>query len=90
MKTSGWSNDVSRRAVLFASVGCAGGAALLAIGAGQAAAATKLPQTTVGYQPTPKGTQRCDNCALFQPPDACQTVDGAIVPDGWCKIYRPK
>jgi len=90
MKKNNRSNDVSRRTVLFAGGSCAGAAALVVLGAGQAAAAPKLAQTIVGYQPTPKGTQRCDNCALFQAPDACQTVDGTIAPDGWCKIYRPK
>lgn len=84
------SKDVSRRTVLLAGGSCAGAGALVALGVTQAAAAPKLAQSIVGYQSSPKGNQRCDNCALFQAPDACQTVDGPIVPEGWCKIYRPK
>lgn len=41
----------------------------------------------VGYQPTPKGNQRCDNCKLWEPPASCQSVSGAISPQGWCNIY---
>jgi hypothetical protein len=42
------------------------------------------------YQPTPKGKQRCDNCANFQAPSSCKLVDGTIAPSGWCILYRPK
>ncbi len=84
------STDVSRRTVLLAGGNCAGAAAFIALGMRQAGAAPKLAQNIVGYQGSPKGNQRCDNCALFQAPDACQTVDGTIAPEGWCKIYRPK
>ena len=83
-------HDVTRRVVLFAGGSCAGTAALIALGVGEATAAPKLAQKVVGYQDTPKGNQRCESCALFQPPDACQNVDGTISPQGWCKIYRPK
>ncbi len=49
-------HDVSRRAVLLAA---AGGAPLLALGAG-AAKAAGLPQTAVAYQATPKDGKQCD------------------------------
>jgi hypothetical protein len=48
-----------------------------------------VPQKTVKYQDTPKGEQRCDNCALFEPP-SCKTVDGTIAAQGWCIVYAKK
>ena len=80
---------VTRRVILSAGGSCAGAAALLALGMSRAAAA-KLSQTAVGYQTTPKGNLKCENCAVFQSPDACQLVDGTITAEGWCKVYRPK
>ena len=41
----------------------------------------------VAYQDTPKGTQNCANCKLFEAPNACKSVEGAISPSGWCKIW---
>ena len=90
MKRDRSKDNVSRRMVLLSGVSCAGAASVMALGVSQAGAAPKLAQNIVAYQGSPKGTQRCDNCALFQAPDACQTVDGTIAPEGWCKIYRPK
>jgi hypothetical protein len=84
------SNNVTRRELFAVGGGCVAAAALTGLGVGKATAAPKLAQNVVGYQSTPKGNQRCDNCALFQAPDACQNVDGTIAPEGWCKIYRPK
>jgi hypothetical protein len=37
-----------------------------------------LSQKSVAYQNMPKGNQQCDNCGLFQPPNACKTVDGTV------------
>ena len=56
----------------------------------EAAAQTKATQKAVGYQDTPHGAQRCDNCLQFEPPSSCKTVDGKIAPAGWCKIYVKK
>lgn len=53
-------------------------------------AANKIPQKAVSYQPTPKGSQRCDNCALWQGPSSCKLVDGNIAPAGWCTLYKKK
>ena len=55
-----------------------------------AVAQNKLDQKAVQYQDHPKGSQQCDKCALFQPPDACQSVKGKISPQGWCAIFVAK
>ena len=69
----------------------------LAIGAGAAAAflpveraAAKMAQSAVVYQDSPKGDQQCGGCSLFQAPNACTLVDGAISPSGWCKFWVKK
>ena len=53
-------------------------------------AAAKVSQKGVAYQPTPKGSARCDKCALWQAPNACKGVNGVISPAGWCTLYEPK
>src|ERR1700675_2594277 len=71
----------------------AGSAAVLGapMGAGGVAEAqTKATQKAVGYQDTPKGAQRCDNCRQFEPPASCKTVEGKVSPAGWCKVYVKK
>jgi hypothetical protein len=55
-----------------------------------AAAQTKVTQKAVGYQDTPKGTHRCDNCAQFESHSSCKVVEGNIEPAGWCKVYGKK
>lgn len=84
------SGRVSRRDFLFSVT--AGGGALLGASliAAPAGAATKMPQKAVKYQVAPKGNQRCDNCALWQAPDACKLVEGPIAPSGWCVLYKAK
>jgi len=52
-----------------------------------AVAQTKVSQKLVGYQDTPKGTQRCDNCMYFVAPSSCKVVEGTIEPTGWCQLY---
>jgi hypothetical protein len=61
--------------------------------AGPERLASGAPQTTqeaAGYQTQPNGDQRCAFCAHFLPPASCQIVQGAIVPNGWCKLFRAK
>jgi hypothetical protein len=48
----------------------------------------KLSQGDVAYRDYPKGKQRCDNCRVFVAPDACNSVQGKIAPQGWCNIWR--
>jgi hypothetical protein len=55
-----------------------------------AAAQVKMAKTAVAYQATPKGSARCDGCALWLPPNACKMVEGLISPAGWCSIYVAK
>jgi High potential iron-sulfur protein len=79
---------MSRRYVLTAVAGMASGVAI--IGTTPPAQAAKAPQKAVKYQDTPKGDQACENCALFEAPSSCKTVDGTISPQGWCMVYAKK
>lgn len=82
--------EFSRRHFLKAAA-VAGTAALVpTLTSTPAAAANKVPQKAVSYQPTPKGTQRCDNCAFWQTEGSCKLVDGKIDPAGWCTLYKKK
>lgn len=81
--------QLSRRSLLQSAVCGVGAATVLAMTI-TAARAAKMPQSAVGYKPSPNGSQRCDNCRLWQPPNSCKSVDGTISPSGWCKIYVPK
>lgn len=83
-------SGLSRRQLLRDATLTVGGAAMLAAAATQPAEAGPVSPTAVNYQATPKGDQRCDNCALFQPPSSCKFVSGAISPQGWCKLYVKK
>jgi hypothetical protein len=84
---------ISRRQILTIAAGATGasiaGTAAI-IGASTAAHAAKVSQKAVKYQDTPKGEQRCDNCALFEAPESCQTVEGPVAAQGWCLVYRKK
>jgi high potential iron-sulfur protein len=82
--------DLSRRLVLHQAMTVAAGAAMTGVTANRALAQAKSSQQAVAYQNMPQGSQRCDNCTLFEPPSACKTVDGQISPQGWCKIYVAK
>lgn len=67
-----------------------GAAMIRGLGFDLATAQAKVPKNTVSYQAEPKGTQRCDGCNMFQPPNACKTVDGEINPQGWCLLFMKK
>jgi len=82
-------NRISRRRVLTVAVGAAGAATGAAI-IGTTPAYAKASQKAVKYQDTPKGDQACENCALFEAPSSCKTVDGTISPQGWCMVYAKK
>jgi hypothetical protein len=82
--------DHSRRELLGNLALVVGGATLLAAIAAPRPAAAKVGPQDVGYQPTPKGASRCDNCVQWQAPSACKVVSGNISPKGWCSIYARK
>jgi hypothetical protein len=54
-----------------------------------AAASPKISKKAVAYQDHPDGDKRCEKCAQFQAPDACKMVEGAISPQGSCRIFMP-
>lgn len=81
--------EISRRRVLVVALGAAGAGAAI-VGAVTPAQAAKAPQKAVKYQGTPKGDQSCENCALFEAPSSCKTVDGTVSPQGWCMVYAKK
>jgi hypothetical protein len=64
-----------------------GAAAIIALG--KAFAVDKLEKGDVDYRGHPKGRERCDNCRVWLPPNACKSVEGDISPAGWCNIWRP-
>jgi len=87
------SKGISRRRILTIAAGATGASiasTTVMIGTSTPAQAAKVPQKAVKYQDTPKGEQRCDNCALFEPPSSCKTVDGTIAAEGWCIVYAKK
>jgi hypothetical protein len=79
------SAELSRRSILRNSAFTAGGVAMLGTimaggatmlgafmsGSREAAAQTKMTPIAVGYQGTPQGPQRCDNCTQFESPASC-------------------
>ena len=87
------SNEISRRQALTIAAGAAGASitgATAVVGTSAAAQAAKVSQKIVKYQDTPKGDQRCEGCANFQPPNACKFVEGHISPNGWCQLFVKK
>ena len=60
------------------------------------AAEAKSSKATVKYQGKPKNGQECDDCRLYiagksaKVNGACQIVDGAISPHGWCVAFAKK
>jgi len=79
--------ELSRRSLLQNAAYAAGAVGIISVNASGANAA-KAPQKSVAYQESPKGIQKCDNCALWEAPNTCKMVDGTISPEGWCMIYK--
>lgn len=49
---------------------------------------TKVSQSSVQYQPQPRGEQKCANCMHFiADSNTCKLVEGTISPEGWCVIW---
>ena len=83
--------DYSRRAFFRRVTTYAVGAAIIqGLGPRLAISQAKVAQSAVVYQDKPKGTQRCDGCSLFQPPNACKVVAGEVSPQGWCSLFSAK
>ena len=82
-------SSASRRTILLQGIACAADVAA-SVGPASLANAAKIAQAAVGYQSSPKGTQQCDSCTLFQAPSSCKLVDGTISASGWCKFYAKK
>lgn len=80
---------ISRRTVLTGTA-LALGTAAIPVTVSQTVAQVKISQATARYQGTPKGDQRCEGCANFQPPNACKFVEGPIAPNGWCQLFVKK
>jgi High potential iron-sulfur protein len=83
------SEKISRRAVLRGAVVSAGAVPVLLAGVNTAQAA-KVTQKSVAYQDSPNGSQRCENCYFFVPPNDCKNVEGPVSPEGWCTVYLKK
>ena len=79
--------QVSRRRFLKAATL---GSVVIGAGLASTPAEAKMGQKAAAYQSTPKGQQRCDNCALWRAQSSCVLVESPIVPQGWCNLYRPK
>ena len=76
--------ETSRRLVLQ---GAAGLSAVISFAVAGAEAAGKMSQAAVAYQDSPKGTQSCANCKLFEKPSSCKLVEGTVSASGWCRIW---
>ena len=76
----------SRRRVIAAAIA---GGAIVAVGGARASRA-KLAPAEIGYQNSPRGAQRCDQCVNWRAPDACTVVAGPISPTGWCGLFVRK
>jgi hypothetical protein len=79
---------ISRRSVLKTVIAVAG-AAPLAISAARPAYA-KVPKQSVSYRETPNAGNSCAICGNFIAPSSCKLVEGAINPNGWCGLFKPK
>jgi len=89
MELKNLSARLSRRLLLGNIAYVVSGVAILSTTMIRAAVA-KATQKAAGYQDTPKGDLRCDNCSQFEPPSSCKVVEGNIAPAGWCKVYVKK
>ena len=62
----------------------------LALGSASASDGSQVSKQAAQYQDQPNGRQSCSLCANFQAPSACVIVSGAVAPNGWCKLFKPK
>ena len=78
---------LSRRSLQQSAAAAAG---ILGATSNLVEAQPKVSKVAVNYQDHPDGEKRCDKCAQFQPPDGCKMVEGAISPQGSCRIFTAK
>jgi len=83
--------QASRRGFLRAGMTILAGGALVATAtAARAQDDSKVEQSVVQYQTSPKDGAQCSGCVNFVAPNACKVVAGTISPNGWCVAYAPK
>jgi hypothetical protein len=75
---------LSRRSLLGGAIGAV---SILGATPKVATAQPKISKVAVNYQDHPDGDKHCDRCIQFQPPDGCKVVEGAISPQGSCRIF---
>lgn len=49
----------------------------------------KVSKGSVNYRPG-GANERCEKCDMFEPPNACEHVEGRISPIGTCDDFEPK
>ncbi len=82
--------STSRRRLLGIGLTTLAGGILAVATARAQDADSKVEQSVVQYQGSPKDGQKCSGCANFVAPNACKVVQGNISPEGWCVAYAPK
>ncbi len=50
----------------------------------------KQTKIQAAYQDFPRGAQRCGVCIHFRPPNDCETIEGPVQPNGWCRNFVPR
>jgi hypothetical protein len=83
---------LTRRELLPTLIGSAAIlSAAISLGESETAEAQlKTSQATAKYQDHANAGSSCAICRFFQPPHACQLVDGNISPNGWCSFFSKK
>ena len=89
-EAEGGGGALSRRALLRRATVTLATVAVISAQAEPAAATIKISQSAVAYQDHPQGDKRCGKCLQFQPPSTCRMVEGAISPEGFCRIFTPQ
>jgi hypothetical protein len=80
----------SRRSLLRTGLTILAGGVMVSATARAQDADSKVEQSTVQYQTSPKDGAKCSGCVNFVAPNACKVVAGTISPEGWCVAYAPK
>lgn len=51
----------------------------------------KYAKTEVSFEHPAKGKDHCNECSHYEPgAERCQIVSGTIMPDDWCRKFKPK